>query len=261
MENWWTELTTQLWPADDPWLLRTLLGAMAAALMWRFWAVIERNGRRVLGLPPREEPTPTRPPPQWRGTEIVRVWPIDALRRSHVVAPGTRIAVVDRGTVQFEIPPGSRPTDVFERQRARHALGVSAVGLQFPAAVVEVSHAILGLPSRDGKKTDAVLKLHVGVDASRPQKLVQSAPLRDGVISIAEVQALVEESARPWLEVRCAGLDTGAVIGQGGALAEELNRYFATHLFETHGLVGSVRSVAFQVAATEAQGKQRPPRR
>lgn len=247
MEDWWKTFADVLWPRTDPaWLLRTLLGAIAVAAMWRFWGAMERS--LDLGESGGSE-TPHGPAEEWRRSEIVRLWTVDAAASASVVAPGTRLAVVDRGAVQFELTGAANPCKAWRRLMTKHAIGPSAIALQFPVAAVEVDHVVLGLLSQSGLPIDVVIQLHVGINTRQPRRLLASAPMRDDVVSVAEVQELVEDVARPWLEARVRALDAGALSGaSAGTLAEELDQFLASRFFDANGLAGSVRWVGLQQA-------------
>lgn len=240
--QWGTEFRAAhpLWS----WFFAILGGVPLTYYATRSWSQVDSLIRRRLGWSAGDDPS--RPPPQWQGTEIVRVWTLDALRGARTVAQGTRMAIVDRGVVQFELPAGSPLPGRLDALAKKHALSATAQALQFPAAVVDVSQAIVGLASSSGDPVDAIIKLHVGVDPRSPQRLVESAPIRDGVISVAEVQALVEESVRPWLQARAGQIDTGATTNTSASLANEMEIFLRIRFFDAHGLVGGVRALTFQ---------------
>ena len=252
MADYWYQLTELLLPkADRVWLLRTLVGAIAVALMWKFWGSTESHLRALVGLPP-SVPEVTKPPSDWQGTEIVRVWTLPSLRRARVVAPGTRLAIVDRGVVQFELPAGSPLPGRLDALARKHALSSSAQAIQFPAAVVDINHVVVGLSSCSGQPVDAIIKLHVGVDPRSPQRLVESAPMRDGVISVSEVQSLIEDAVRPWLQARAEQIDEGVATNSVASLANEMETFLRSRFFDPHGLVGGVRALTFQRALAPA---------
>ncbi|HXT69670.1 MAG TPA: hypothetical protein VN700_07940 [Vicinamibacterales bacterium] len=223
------------------WLIRALITTLVVTLMWWFWERIRRAILRLLGRTPA--PPTQAQQPDWQEGYAVRLWPLDRLRQGVVIAPRTRLLVIDRDVVQFELEPGKYAGSDLGRRLARHAVGAGAMAVQVPDGGIQFERTLgAELEGRADAMAGGV-RLGLNVDPHGFGKLARSSRLRNGVLTKDDVFAFVEEVVQPRLAQIA---EHPAMPGVG---SETVMQQIADHLHQELGLVGSVDSTVPAVPA------------
>ncbi len=224
-------------------LARTILITIVMGVLASFWKRLAGVAMDAAG----KEPGRPRPAPTWGPGQLARVYAIEDLRSGLVVAPGTKLVVVDRGLKQCVLEPGTHTAREASRLFTRHAIQKSGVGLQYATTPLELHAAVTQEPA--GPVADVVLEVRILEE--RAEKLLGWVPLRDGVAEASEVQQLIEDKVRPWIEERLGELSVQAVVPSHGRLRDELEPFLNQQVFAEHGLAATVRSVIFGTRSAE----------
>lgn len=216
------------------WALMAAVTGLLTALRTRIWEGL----LRATGRDTPEHPMPAQ---TWPPDDLARVYNAEDLKSGLVVAPGTRLVLVDGGIRQCTLGAGTYKAKEVERLLRRYAIRKSGLALQYSTMPLEVHAAINSLPkSTTTMRADVVLD--VRIEDARAEKVLDWVPLRDGVADVADVQRIIQDKVGPWLHEKLAPMMLSSVP-IGSALASELEPFLNEQVFAPHGLVASVRSV------------------
>lgn len=217
-------------------LARSVIVSASTGLLLLFWRQIWRASLRAAG---REKLAQPKPAETWPSDDLARVYTPEDVKSGLVVAPGTRMVIVDGGIKQCALGAGTYSGKDVERLLRKYAIRKSGVALQYSTTPLEVHARVDGVRA----DTSAEIVLDVRVEDDRAEKLLTWVPLRDGVAGAADVQHLMKDKVGAWLQPR---LQTLLAPGSGtppGPLDAELEPFLNRDVFAEHGMSARVRAV------------------